>query len=465
LALPTYLAVLALAVVTRWRGPGTSYVFDGVFQPSGVSSAFLLLAFPAFVGGRFLVSGALLAFSGLFHVNVLVLGCGAFGCAHLVLGREGLVRRLALQLGLPALVLAGFLPMVLRASDAPAGFEVAQHVFTHARNAHHFVLGRQWTLFLPYVGWQLVGFAALWPWWRGGGPFEGRVAALAAGFSVVIWGGLLGMALNERLSLLFVWRVLPHGQLLLEVGALATAVRVLAEPGLAARFGGPLRALLVAGLVVLAVAYGIQRHVAALELLAVFTLAVAVAARVGARPLRPLPEWLARLVSPWNARGPGVLVVAGLACAIFFGLGPVSRASRHSSLLTPRNADEAALYAWMRGATPKDTLFLTPPDMEAFRLLSRRAIVVDWKGVPAIPTELVEWLRRLRDVSGRPSLTTADELKGYDAMDPARLEQLHARYRFEYVVVRRGTETRLAGYPRAYENASFVVLGSVRRGS
>jgi hypothetical protein len=103
--------------------------------------------------------------------------------------------------------------------------------------------------------------------------------------------------------------------------------------------------------------------------------------------------------------------------------------------------------------------------MEAFRLLSRRAIVVDWKGVPAIPTELVEWLRRLRDVSGRPSLTTADELKGYDAMDPARLEQLHARYRFEYVVVRRGTETRLAGYPRAYENASFVVLGSVRRGS
>jgi len=466
LALASYFALLAFGFVTRWRGPGTTYVFDGVFQPSGVSSAFLLLAFPLFVGGRFLASGALLGLAGLFHVNVLVLGCGAFGCAHLLLGKEQLVRRLALQFALPALVLALFLPMVLRASGAPAGFEAAQHVFTHSRNAHHFLLGRQWTLFLPYVGWELVACAALVPLLYRGGVREGRLAALAAGFAVVVWGGIVGMALNDRLSLLFVWRVLPHGELLLHVGTLTSALRVIAEPELAARWGKPWRALLLVGCVVLIVAYGVQQHAAALELILVVAAGVVVAARLGARGTAVgLPPWLERRVVPWRERGPRALTAVALAGVAFFGVGPVKRMPQHSTLLVPRPADESALYAWMRTATPKSTLFLTPPDMEAFRLLSERAIVVDFKGVPAIPHELVEWHRRLRDVSGRPDLMTLEELAGYDAMDPARLEALRARYHFEYVVVRRGTERRLPGYPHAYENASFLVLGSTPRGS
>ncbi len=145
LALATYLVLTTIGFVTRWRGPGTTYVFDGVFQPSGVSSLFLVLAFAPFVQGRYLLSGMLLGLAGLFHLNLLVLGMGAFGLAHLFLGRAGLARRLAAQLALPAVVGAGFLPMMLRANQAPAGADVANWVFTHARNAHHFMLGRQWT--------------------------------------------------------------------------------------------------------------------------------------------------------------------------------------------------------------------------------------------------------------------------------------------------------------------------------
>jgi hypothetical protein len=113
----------------------------------------------------------------------------------------------------------------------------------------------------------------------------------------------------------------------------------------------------------------------------------------------------------------------------------------------------------MRERTPKQALFLTPPDDGSLRFFGERAIVVDWKGSPAVPREVLAWHRRIEDVAGGGhAVARVEELRGYDALDAARLERLRERYGFDYAVVRRGHEAAFSAYPRAFENAGYVVL-------
>jgi len=117
-----------------------------------------------------------------------------------------------------------------------------------------------------------------------------------------------------------------------------------------------------------------------------------------------------------------------------------------------------ALAEFMRERTPKQALFLTPPDDDSLRFFGERAIVVDWKGNPAVPAEVLAWYRRIEDVTGRHGMTREEELRGYDALDEQRLEALRVRYGFDYAVVRRGRERALGDYPRAFEDPNYVVL-------
>jgi hypothetical protein len=67
------------------------------------------------------------------------------------------------------------------------------------------------------------------------------------------------------------------------------------------------------------------------------------------------------------------------------------------------DADYRSLAAWARDNTPVDAVFLVPPDEESFRLRARRAIVVNFKGVPQLSAELPEWRDRLLRVLDFPS--------------------------------------------------------------
>jgi hypothetical protein len=66
----------------------------------------------------------------------------------------------------------------------------------------------------------------------------------------------------------------------------------------------------------------------------------------------------------------------------------------------------ARLCAWVRIETPVDALFLVPPDDERFRLAARRAIVVNYKGVPQLARELPQWRDRLESVLNLKDLRT-----------------------------------------------------------
>jgi len=135
----------------------------------------------------------------------------------------------------------------------------------------------------------------------------------------------------------------------------------------------------------------------------------------------------------------------------------VQQARERSTLLREEKGANSDLYKWLRERSPKDAVYLTPPDLEGARFLGQRAIVVDWKAVPLIPTELLGWYERLCDVTGR-HVTSSSDLGGYGSMDPERLALIEQKYHPDYVVLRRGGERRFGDLPVVYQNSGYSVL-------
>jgi hypothetical protein len=455
LALPAFACSLALAFTSGTRGPATTYVFDGCLQPSALSSGWFFASALCFVQGRFLAAGLLLGLSGLFHVNLLVLLGPAFFLAHGLLGTSKLVGRLTRQLVPAGLVVLGFMPMLASAAASGAESERARHVWHVIRFPHHFLIREHLLEFLPLCAWLFIGAGAALPLCRAGArPELRRLLSLIAGLAAVALVGLLATLVDQRVAALLPWRVAAHAELLLQAATCSALVNVLADAGTAKAYGTAALGSIGLGLAVGLAAYLRVRHTAMLELVAILS-ACALAAAIS--EVRPAGR-IAALAKRLRERGPELLAAGALLVLVGFGVGPLSRFVRHSTLLTPERPHELSLYAWMRTKTPKNALFLTPPELDVVRLIGERAIVVDWKSPPGLPREILEWYRRMEDVTGRPGFENDGALHGYASLDRERLERLRARYGFEFAVVRRESATRLAELPRAFENPEFVVV-------
>ncbi|HEX3356101.1 MAG TPA: DUF6798 domain-containing protein, partial [Tepidisphaeraceae bacterium] len=73
---------------------------------------------------------------------------------------------------------------------------------------------------------------------------------------------------------------------------------------------------------------------------------------------------------------------------------------------------------YARENTPIDAVFLVPPNESEFRLQAQRAIIVNFKAVPQLGSELAEWSQRLRDVLGLDDLQKQLP-NGFDKVGPA----------------------------------------------
>lgn len=457
-ALPSFFLTLAVAIVTRTQGPMVTYVFEGTLQPSTLSSSLFLGAAACFARGRFDWSGALLGASTLCHMNLLVLLTPAFGLAHLLLGREGLARRLVLQLSAPLLAAALLSPLLLHASASTPNAAFAWHVYVALRAPHHFAVAQHLDSFVPFCAWQLAGAALVVPLARSRKypPFT-RLGALLAGMLVVAWTGTLGALASERLAPVFAWRIVPHVELLLEAALAAVVTRGALEPELWRDIGARARWVARFAFVALVAAYATHTDMRpALEL--TFT-GLCLAGFHFLRGRRLVPPPMRRYLRD-AALGPVALGLAFFALFVNFAVGPLERVPAHSSLLTRPHDARSELETWMRERSPKQALFLTPPDEDTLRFWGERAVVVDWKGVPALPGEIAEWYRRLGDVLGERDIKSEADVARFAELDPERLEALRGRYGFDFAVVRRAHAARFRGYRHAYENPEFVVLAT-----
>jgi hypothetical protein len=111
----------------------------------------------------------------------------------------------------------------------------------------------------------------------------------------------------------------------------------------------------------------------------------------------------------------------------------------------PRGYEDLCAYA--RERTHRDAVFLVPPSEESFRTSARRAIVVNFKGVPQLSSELGAWRERLCRVLDVPNLDGLPRgrfdraveaiARRYDELPPEHLRDAARDYGARYVVTRR----------------------------
>jgi hypothetical protein len=437
------LLVVLIASATRTGGPGTSYVFSDVFQPNTLGSAGVLAACWLLVVNRPLLSGLLLAVAGALHANYLVLCLPVFGVAQLAASRQRLLPRLAAQLGPSLLVLLVYLPVMRTTSSSPVSAE-ALRIYQDIRSPHHYRVETFAGQFVPWLGWQLLGAAALLDG-AATRPQLRRLLAILTGFWALIVPSVLVAYLFvlRPLIQLYPWRLTSNCELLAQAAFAAAVISSARGPSEWPAPGRLARGLLGFGLLLVAIG-----AVFAGQFLPVVVAAIGLWLWLGSAKLLARPRLAARVSS--------CLLLALCIALCIANARRFSRLWQSSSLLGGKHQGAAELCQWLDAHTKGDELLLTPPADEDIRFQCHRAIVVDWKTAPMVPGEIMAWYQRVEDVTGRVPFKSADDLAGYAELDEARLVQLRRKYHFAYVVAERGAEPRL-GLEPAFRGRHFVL--------
>ena len=459
LAVPAFLLLLAILFITRTSSVGASYLFDTIFQPSTLGALGSIAATWLFVEERWFESGLALAFGGIFHANYLVLAYPIFGLAHLALGFKDFKRRVTQQFAPLIVATIVMSPLLLAASRGTPSTQATDILFK-IRSPHHYNPVRFERNFIPFAAWQMLGIGAGWLLHRT--PNGKRLGAVMTGLMVTVWAGTILTTLFDitKVNQIFVWRFAPNADICGQIFVACGLAQVLAQPRRARSYPRVAIALVCAGLGL----FGLYFHSKEAPplprlLLAYFGLAVAACVLdLGldwARKLAPTLDKSVTEAKTLLAFSPWLIGAVAL-----YQQAPtrIEEGYRRSTLVREdEGRANLELYRWLRESSPRDAIYLTPPDLDGSRFLGQRAIVVDWKAVPLIPSELLVWYERLCDVTGRQLGSSAD-LGGYQGLDLERLRRLVPKYHPDYVVVRRGNERRFPGFPVVYQNNGFAVL-------
>lgn len=115
-----------------------------------------------------------------------------------------------------------------------------------------------------------------------------------------------------------------------------------------------------------------------------------------------------------------------------------------------RRDDWRQVCHWVAGNTPKEALFLTPLEAEAFKWFAQRAEYVNFKDCPQDAANIVEWNRRLRMIANWSAASFSDGV--YSAEEMQQLVRLTGA-RFAITPSRVSYSADLL-----YQNASYKIF-------
>ena len=450
----SFLLILFLIVIEKTQSVAASYIFSSYLQPSSFGSVFTLVGFLYFLRGGYLISGGCMAFAGYMHTNFLLLGFVYFGIAHLILGKNGFVRRIALQFVPMMLVFLMELPFLLRIMSSE-NRDLANHIIQFIRAPHHYVPNLFLNDFFLFSGWSLLGLACLNviqldPHVRK--RMLGLYSALL--LAIVISTLLTTIIFIPLVSQLFFWRLAPFSVLFSQILFVTAAMEYAFSKDNVKlnHLGVRLVALLIGSLFIIKwysidyESHSTQFMLLCLGFVTVMSMHV-----------------LGRIINP-ELMGSKVSRYASKACSIGIVL-LVLVVEYHNSFYSDSTLingfpyqEQSELYSWSKNA-PKSAIFLIPPNLENFRLHGKRAVVVDWKSIPLDPDGAVEWYRRIEDVTGRKNIKSFKEAhKGYLTLDIERLEYLKNTYGISFAVLYKGKNNTISDLPVVFENKTFSVI-------
>ncbi|MDP9177206.1 MAG: hypothetical protein M3O61_05955 [Gemmatimonadota bacterium] len=465
----TIVLLMFLVVLERTTSIAVSHILTFRFEPSSVAACGVMIALLLMLSERYAWSGLVLAIAGFFHANYLILDFVFFGCAHMALGRRGLVHRLLVQLG-PSLVPLGIaLPMIYAVAADPLA-DQARYILQFIRAPHHYAPGADLSEFSAFFGWHLLALSCIGLAGDTRGISSRLVRVYLVFTTLVIVVAIFSTVVHvPHVSQLTAMRMAPFAILLGQLIILTNIVPMLradaSRPATTGQAGWrPVSATLggIALLTYYALATGPLDI--ALAVVAVAVLLAFHRSANGDLAIRRVDA-----PAPWFRFGTeglatGALVLALLAAILppgFLGGHGLSRAAafhkRYNVVLgEPKPFRE--LYAFARSTAP-ESQFVVPPNLSSFRVFGERAIVVDWQSTPMIPFEWVEWYRRLGEISGRPAVKSlAGAVAGYAQMDQARVDRIAERYGADYVVHRKPFDPRRINGKVVFSNSRFLVF-------
>jgi hypothetical protein len=407
---------------------GGGYLYAGYIQPSSLATLGWLVAMNAWTRDRVLLAGLALAAGAAFHLNYAVLGLGVFALCELV--TQGVRPRRLVMLLCPSLVVvAVFLPTLIASSHSSQP-KVALDVLVQFVFPGHFKPSRLRLDLLSLVGWHLIALA-LRPTEQGTPIARMFWFAMVTMASVILAVVVVSIPPLLGLTRLFTWRIAPLGILAAQVLTFV-AVRDIACRDRARPRGWALVALLAGAAAIVYNAFSRQRELYP-EVVSCTLLALAAAIAVGR-----------------------VQVVA-LTCA---ALCAFALWTKRAPLMAPALFDpnDPGVLRWAQTRTPRDATFLVPPYYGEFRLLARRAVVVDDKSPPMYNDELVAWYRRLCEAVDAPRLSSVQDAgQRWDALSAERLVAIARHFQAGYVVLAKHRSTAHLAMPVAYEDADNIV--------
>ena len=457
-------------------GPAFSYVTGYGMQPSTISAMGICAAIAAFALGRKGWAGVALALGGMFHANFLVLGLLIFGLAQLLemARHRALLVVEALKLLVPgSVVLVTILPMLLNVSSQS---ERGLTIFHTIRAPWHYQFSFYIDSIWAYFAWAAIGALSFWMMRRHARHLDleraeswTRLTILWAMFQLCVlsYCALVWQQVSPKVTQLFVWRMAPYASM---IGA--TALCFACEPigrgleDLQARFearrGRAPR---------LARAEGADPWAAAVALLLIVAALAWMATKIGV-PVRAgfdvevgLGLWCVALfvlllIHAGGARLHAYLFVVASIVTMTTLAQVTFEYYSNSPSFEVEDTGRRELYAWIRQNTATNALFMIPPLMSDFRVYAGRSVIADWKTSPVIPEETVAWYERMEDLAGRKNpRRDGDVVRGYRALNAARLDALLEKYAFDYAVVHAKSVPRLRGRGKVvYKNADWAVL-------
>jgi Domain of unknown function (DUF6798) len=171
------------------------------------------------------------------------------------------------------------------------------------------------------------------------------------------------------------------------------------------------------------------------------------------------------LASASQHRGRRIFPVALVALVLLVAGANRTTQFLHWNFLNPivsfadHRGDHADAARWARQNTESDALFLIPPDMGTFRILARRAVVVDFEAIPFEGAAMREWRNRMRDSYGDVMsggfVAREEMIKNYRQLSAAKLDSLASSYNVDFAVLY--AETTI-DQPVLYRNATFKIV-------
>lgn len=414
-----YAVAMSLLAFMPPDGPGHSNILLPYFVPSVFSGVGVLASFALLMNGRATLAGIVAAMASALHANFLVLMGPAW---LLVIAMTAKPERIPLAHRLLVPWLLAWIPhipmFVAILSDTGPKAE-ARRIFWEVYAPLHYRPEtwpmRQWLDFLLILAAGAVGFAMR----RRSIPAVARRIAISIGGIVLAGAVAIVVFKVDAANAIFPWRMAPF----LTIAAYV-CIGMLADGDHRDWFSVLVAPAVATGLIALT---EVDRR--AIVLVAIGFGLSAILSRVDGSLTRKRHS-LGRI--PVNATTPTFALLL-LILAAFASRSGLWRRDMFGHRMTP---SEASLYAWVRESTPRGTVFAIPPDLFNFRLETGRAVVVDFKSFPLIPSDQLEWKRRHDIQAGSPVAGFYDALTKYETLDAGRLETLNREFGVRFAVLR-----------------------------